>query len=753
LKGLDQIDLGLVSRARKLRQESALAPALLAAAAAHAQLTAAAARHKVQGTRSVAIQAALTTQASRARAAKAALLQRQSSLVRRSPGQVLQQLIAAARSAAAAGASLPPSPRAILLRGHAPQSDVASDLARALELLPASVASLQALGFKLRRVSAPHAGKGELYSVRAPLAQPTTRALHDLVWALRKSERFASVRLDGLARNVFAVKPTHIEEADPNFAWPLHLTRCLEAHGVTPASGGKALGEGIVIAHPDTGWAPHPQYSSAQIDTARSYNAATERRGGDAARHSIRAGVDTPNITHGTATGSVIVGGTGTGRERSASSVLAFEVKGGKRTYAGARVLDPSGQLTGVAPRASVRPLKFINDEGLDLDRTGINGVGVVRFHDEDLVDALEYARSSGAHVISLSVGGIMHDDVQRAIDQAVEKDNLIVVAAAGQLYTLEKLGLNDAATALQQATGQVQDSVVLPAAYANVIACAGCCPNGKPWDESLSGPNVDITAPADGVWVADFVKGGSNPNAQRAPTVEAASGTSFAAAFMAGVAALWLAHLGRENLRQRYPRTPLAWVFRHQLQRCATAVPTASWDRQKFGPGVIDVKALLECPLPRPSQVQRPPATRENAFTILSAASDSPIAQAVADVWSTLYDTASATLAQLERLADVAWVLVRASAEATLAAGQQALADLQALVDAGQATLREVEASLKAAEEVIESAAELAEDAVRAAAEAGADAVDALVDVAKDTGDALGEAAEEATEFLFGWL
>ncbi|MEK6337450.1 MAG: S8/S53 family peptidase [Acidobacteriota bacterium] len=166
-----------------------------------------------------------------------------------------------------------------------------------------------------------------------------------------------------------------------------------------------------------------------------------------------------------------------------------------------------------------------------------------------------------------------MHDEVRSVIDEAILDNDIIVVAAAGQTFAANILsGATEAAGNLNLVA---DDSVILPAACPNVIAVAGCSPSGAPWSESHRGANVDITAPADAVWVAEFTpKDDRGDDAIRRQQLECASGTSFAASFMAGVAALWLAHWGRQALINRYrPRgVTLAWVFRHQLQRTANA-------------------------------------------------------------------------------------------------------------------------------------------------------------------------------------
>jgi hypothetical protein len=60
-------------------------------------------------------------------------------------------------------------------------------------------------------------------------------------------------------------------------------------------------------------------------------------------------------------------------------------------------------------------------------------------------------------------------------------------------------------------------------------------------------------------------------------------------------VAALWLAHHGRQTLLRRYrPPIRLQHVFRHLLRKTARR-----WNQANIGPGILDAKALLEAELP----------------------------------------------------------------------------------------------------------------------------------------------------------
>jgi hypothetical protein len=296
---------------------------------------------------------------------------------------------------------------------------------------------------------------------------------------------------------------------------------------------------------------------------------------------------------------------------------------------------------------------------------------------------------------------------------------------------------------------------VVLPAAYSNVIAVAGCGPDGRPWIESLRGPNVDITAPADAVWVAELDPrdGNSVSTARRTETLESASGTSFAAAFMAGVAALWLAHHDRVALLARYPGVPLAWVFRHQLQRTADAAFASDWDTQRFGPGIVNVEALLREPLPPAGGVTRPPATVPNALTEASSIFDSPMLAAAADAWALIWDAGEAVVGALTAAGAAVWAVITAAAEALIDFGRELLTTLTAAATlAAGAVGQAIAATVAVVSDLVTAAAEVAADTVDAVADSVDEAVAAVEDVVEDTADAVGEGAEAVWNWLTGW-
>ena len=69
-------------------------------------------------------------------------------------------------------------------------------------------------------------------------------------------------------------------------------------------------------------------------------------------------------------------------------------------------MVGSNGALTGVAPLARIRPIKFIDDDQIDVDRRGATVPVLCVSLDEDSVDAMNYALNFEGPCISLSVGG-----------------------------------------------------------------------------------------------------------------------------------------------------------------------------------------------------------------------------------------------------------------------------------------------------------------------------------------------------------
>jgi hypothetical protein len=170
-----------------------------------------------------------------------------------------------------------------------------------------------------------------------------------------------------------------------------------------------------------------------------------------------------------------------------------------------------------------------------------------------------------------MSLGGVGFSPALRAAINAAIDDGLLVLAAAGN-----QVGF-----------------VVSPANYAEVVAVAATNIRDEPWSGSSHGRLVDVSAPGESVHTARARKGPSGP----VYSVGRSAGTSFSVALTAGVAALWLAHHGRDNLIAKYGKAALQAVFIDLVRKSARR-PTG-WDSSQYGTGIVDADALLARPLP----------------------------------------------------------------------------------------------------------------------------------------------------------
>lgn len=211
------------------------------------------------------------------------------------------------------------------------------------------------------------------------------------------------------------------------------------------------------------------------------------------------------------------------------------------------------GQMIGSAPGAKLVPIRCIND--------------VKVFNAAPVAKAIEHARLAGVDVITMSLGGTPSRAVSRAIDRAVHS-NIIVLAAAGNCVR----------------------TVVWPARYRNVIAIGGCNDGDEPWRGSSRGMEVDVCAPAELVWRARRA-----PESNDTDLVEAGQGTSFAVALTSGIAALWLAHHGRDTVvaASKAQGVSVQELFRTLVKD--TARKPEGWNSSKFGAGIVNAQALLE--------------------------------------------------------------------------------------------------------------------------------------------------------------
>jgi serine protease len=294
--------------------------------------------------------------------------------------------------------------------------------------------------------------------------------------------------------------------------WALERIRAQEAWAFSEAEGRPSRGLGIVVAQPDTGVIQHTEL--AGVIRVGGYDVLG--RNPDPTDP-----LDGQNPGHGTGTASVVVS-------------------------------PETLRVCGSAPAAGHMPIRAVTS--------------VILTSQVSVTEAIGRAVDAGAHVITMSLGGLPAEVLQRAIRRAVAAD-VIVLAAAGNCVRL----------------------VVFPARYDECIAVAGTNAADKTWKGSCRGAAVDVSAPAQNVLKA---------NAANGSAIGPGQGTSFAVALTAGVAALWLAHHGRADLiaAARARGETLQDMFRRLVR--ASARRPAGWDTFQYGAGIVDARALLAADL-----------------------------------------------------------------------------------------------------------------------------------------------------------
>ncbi|WP_425850251.1 type VII secretion-associated serine protease mycosin [Micromonospora sp. DT15] len=196
----------------------------------------------------------------------------------------------------------------------------------------------------------------------------------------------------------------------------------------------------------------------------------------------------------------------------------------------------------GIAPEAKILPIRT--------SRTDQDG------DSDNLAAGIDFAVAKGASVISVSSVAGPNNRLRRSVEMAVQA-NVVVIAGAGN--------------------GPRDKYVSFPAAYPGVVAVGGIDQNGIRASFSVSGPEVDVVAPAVDIYSTsidgEYRKG---------------TGTSDATAIVAGAAAL---------IRSKYPYLPAREVA-HRLT--ATAVDKGPPGRDdEYGYGVIDLVAALTADVP----------------------------------------------------------------------------------------------------------------------------------------------------------
>ncbi len=270
---------------------------------------------------------------------------------------------------------------------------------------------------------------------------------------------------------------------------------------------------------------------------------------------------------------------------------------------------SPDDAFVGVAPDARVISLRQTSEafepDGVQVDASDPNttpAAGSIR----SLARAVVHAANLGANVINVSEAACFK--VTRQVDEAtlgaalnyaVNVKGAVIVVAAGNTGgdCVQNSPPNPSQPTDPRGWDQVQ-TVVTPAWYAPlVLTVGGIGEDGSPSGFSMHGPWVGVAAPAENI--VALGSDGQPVNAlQGTDGPVPIAGTSFAAAYVSGVAAL---------LRQRFPALTPAQIVNRLVAR---ARHPGGGVNDSVGAGVLNPVAALTWDIP-PGPVSAPFAVK----------------------------------------------------------------------------------------------------------------------------------------------
>jgi hypothetical protein len=316
----------------------------------------------------------------------------------------------------------------------------------------------------------------------------------------------------------------------------------------------------IVIAHLDTGYDPAHATLPANIQLALQKNFVAGFPPNDAT-DKAPAGSPVANRGHGAGT----------------LSILAGKTLSGAPGWGGV-------DFTGAAPGTKVIPVRIAD--------------WVVRLTTGTMVQGFNYATEQGAHVLSMSMGGLSSSALVDAVNLAYDKGMVMVTAGGNNIAFVPS-----------------PKSIVFPARYQRVLAACGLMADGRAYAGLSPGTMQGNFGPDSKMGTA---LGAFTPNVPWAQ-IDCANivdmhgaGTSAATPQVAAAAALWLAE--HWDVVKLYPQP---WMrveaVRHALFTAAaktTAKMNAAETRQKIGQGVLKAEAALAiAPLAANRLTKLPPA------------------------------------------------------------------------------------------------------------------------------------------------
>ncbi|MFT4258271.1 S8 family serine peptidase [Microbacterium sp.] len=186
----------------------------------------------------------------------------------------------------------------------------------------------------------------------------------------------------------------------------------------------------------------------------------------------------------------------------------------------------PGSGVIGLAPDARLLSVRvFRSDSPQDVEK----GFGPTA---ERLADGIHWAADNGADIINVSMSQASDAPVLRAAVEHAAAVGALVVASGGN----------------RASDADADDSERYPAGYAQALGVSAAGADGRATDDSIHGPQVDVTAPGSDVLTA-AVGGGDCLYAANTPA------SSFATGYVSAAAAL---------VAQAHPEDPpAAWAYR----------------------------------------------------------------------------------------------------------------------------------------------------------------------------------------------
>jgi serine protease len=367
---------------------------------------------------------------------------------------------------------------------------------------------------------------------------------------------------------------------EANKEWHLRALNVPRAWQYSESQGKSSKGEGIIIGQMDTGYSDHKCFKEGgffEDPSNKGFNVFQGENPNDPK--------DTMIITDNTHS---LIMDPGHGTLLGTAAVSSGDVKMETEDQS-ATPLAPKG----TAPSAKLLTIRTVNSPALtnhDVDRLARAYHKIV---DENI----------DVHVITMSLGhydmeGSRRDKLSQAMCRAQNEKDLITIAAGGQTTSWAPI-----------------TEVMFPARFDHVIAIGGyeARSGSGPLENRQReyykvghyGSGIDATGPAKNVCSSQVkeVKDG-NP----VYDYNDGEGTSYATALTGGVAALWLAHHGRQELIDFFAPYTLNQAFQMALRMSAHKsnwYNSANWwqasnwyDVKNYGGGMIDAEKILQTAL-----------------------------------------------------------------------------------------------------------------------------------------------------------